>query len=107
HTTNQIVKIQEKKTNTFLYIYCFTFPSNLRIQQDRVICTLDSIDSIKSLKRSPQHIFVEVLGPGSGFRVSKFRIPISVFPISEFRVENPIPRLRTFIHICSETLISA
>ncbi|RXG62153.1 hypothetical protein Avbf_10306 [Armadillidium vulgare] len=25
----------------------------------RVICTLDSIDSIKSLKRSPQHIFVE------------------------------------------------
>ncbi|RXG56021.1 hypothetical protein Avbf_18182 [Armadillidium vulgare] len=25
----------------------------------KVICTLDSIDSIKSLKRSPQHIFVE------------------------------------------------
>ncbi|RXG56859.1 hypothetical protein Avbf_17307 [Armadillidium vulgare] len=26
----------------------------------KVICTLESIDSIKSLKRSPQHIFVEV-----------------------------------------------
>ncbi|RXG70375.1 hypothetical protein Avbf_11871 [Armadillidium vulgare] len=66
-----------------------------------VICTLDSIDSIKSLKRSPQHIFVEVRVPG-------FQVPSSgvQFPCSEFRVENPIPRLRTFIHICSETLIS-
>ncbi|RXG57873.1 hypothetical protein Avbf_15637 [Armadillidium vulgare] len=26
----------------------------------RVICTLESIDSIKLLKRTPQHIFVEV-----------------------------------------------
>ncbi|RXG50953.1 hypothetical protein Avbf_17200 [Armadillidium vulgare] len=28
-------------------------------RQIRVICTLEFIDSIKSLKRSPQHIFVE------------------------------------------------
>ncbi|RXG69950.1 hypothetical protein Avbf_00142, partial [Armadillidium vulgare] len=34
----------------------------------KVICTLESIDSIKSLKRSPQHIFVEVRVPGSGLR---------------------------------------
>ncbi|RXG54091.1 hypothetical protein Avbf_16317, partial [Armadillidium vulgare] len=33
-----------------------------------VICTLESIDSIKPLKRSPQHIFVEVRVPGSGLR---------------------------------------
>ncbi|RXG70169.1 hypothetical protein Avbf_02473 [Armadillidium vulgare] len=60
----------------------------------KVICTLDSIDSIKSLKRSPQHIFVEVRVPGSGFPSSGVQ-----FPCSEFRVENLIPRLRTFIYI--------
>ncbi|RXG55465.1 hypothetical protein Avbf_16068 [Armadillidium vulgare] len=45
------------------------------------VCTLDSIDSIKSLKRSPQHIFVEVRVPG-------FQVPSSgvQFPCSEFRV---------------------
>ncbi|RXG55377.1 hypothetical protein Avbf_18240 [Armadillidium vulgare] len=47
--------------------------------QGRVICTLDSIDSIKSLKRSPQHIFVEVRVPVPGFQVqeSNFRVPSS------------------------------
>ncbi|RXG59796.1 hypothetical protein Avbf_18117 [Armadillidium vulgare] len=67
---------------------------------NRVICTLDSIDSIKSLKRSPQHIFVEVRVPG--FQVPESNFRVSGFPISEFRVENPIPRLRTFIHICQK-----
>ncbi|RXG67705.1 hypothetical protein Avbf_18629, partial [Armadillidium vulgare] len=48
-----------------------------------VICTLDSIDSIKSLKRSPQHIFVEVQVPGSNFR---FQVPSSGLShgVSEF-----------------------
>ncbi|RXG71192.1 hypothetical protein Avbf_01191, partial [Armadillidium vulgare] len=86
-----------------------------------VICTLDSIDSIKSLKRSPQHIFVEcsyhaiielnfirnykfmhiliVLGPRSGFRVPVSGFPSSgvQFPCFEFRVENPIPRHKSKI----------
>ncbi|RXG72038.1 hypothetical protein Avbf_01283, partial [Armadillidium vulgare] len=47
----------------------------------KVICTLESIDSIKSLKRSPQHIFVEVLGPGSGFRFPGFQVPESNFRV--------------------------
>ncbi|RXG53726.1 hypothetical protein Avbf_14023 [Armadillidium vulgare] len=55
----------------------------------KVICTLDSIDSIKSLNRSPQHIFVEVR---SGFPSSGFQVPES-----NFRV--PSSGLRTLFHV--------
>ncbi|RXG68704.1 hypothetical protein Avbf_10785 [Armadillidium vulgare] len=100
----------------FTYIVS-SFPLIILKNTTRQGYIFDSIDSIKSLKRSPQHIFVEVQVPGSKFRVpsSGFQVPSSgvqfpcsgvQFPCSEFRVENLIPRLRTFIHICSETLIS-
>ncbi|RXG56020.1 hypothetical protein Avbf_18183 [Armadillidium vulgare] len=55
-----------------------------------VICTLEFIDSIKSLKRSPQHIFVEVRVPGS---VGEFRVPSSLRPYST---------VEDLIHVCSE-----
>ncbi|RXG58514.1 hypothetical protein Avbf_13752 [Armadillidium vulgare] len=61
------------------------------VQDTVVICTLESIDPIKSLKRSPQHIFVEVLGPGSGFRFPGFQVPESNFRVSS-------SGLRTLFH---------
>ncbi|RXG54866.1 hypothetical protein Avbf_14840, partial [Armadillidium vulgare] len=79
----------------FSFIYCFIIPLLiLKNTTDRVICTLQSIDSIKLLKRTPQHIFVEVRVPVSGFPSSGVQ-----FTCFEFRVENLIPRLRTFIYI--------
>ncbi|RXG70170.1 hypothetical protein Avbf_02472 [Armadillidium vulgare] len=57
-----------------------------------VICTLESIDSIKSLKRSPQHIFVEVRVPGSEFQVpgyiNKFWVTETNQNLYSIQIEN-------------------
>ncbi|RXG60143.1 hypothetical protein Avbf_17275, partial [Armadillidium vulgare] len=87
------MKIEEVKSYCIAYLGKHIF--NILLKDNtcviKVICTLDSIDSIKSLKRSPQHIFVEVRVPGSEFRVPGFQVPES-----NFRV--PSSGLRTLFH---------
>ncbi|RXG59693.1 hypothetical protein Avbf_18943 [Armadillidium vulgare] len=73
-TLEQISLIRGQFNIFVAYMMGITHLNSHTISEDElkamvlVICTLESIDSIKPLKRSPQHIFVEVRVPGSGLR---------------------------------------